>query len=105
MARQTAGSGSADRKQRTKIRRIARTKKRLSDEDARQSLREELKAAYEAGASIRDLATSQKLAFGTVRTLLLEAGVTLRSRGGPNHTRRDTGSEPSRRSADTTERA
>lgn len=105
MARQTAGSGSADRKQRTKIRRIARTKKRLSDEDARQTLRAQLKTDYEAGASIRDLATSQKLAFGTVRTLLLEAGVTLRSRGGPNHTRRDTGPEPSRRSADTTERA
>jgi Helix-turn-helix domain len=84
----------ATRKTRAKTRRIARTKKRLSDEDARQALRLQLEAAYKAGASIRDLATAHKLAFGTVRTLLLEAGVTLRARGGPNHTRRDAVDAP-----------
>lgn len=87
MAKPTADSGSADRKQRATVRRIARTKKRLADEDTRQALRDELRAAYVAGASIRELAAARKLAFGTVRTLLLEAGVTLRARGGPNHTR------------------
>lgn len=104
MAGRAAASGSAGRKQRAKTRRIARTKKRLRDEDTRQVLREQLKAAYQAGASIRDLARSNRLAFGTVRTLLLEAGVTLRSRGGPNHMRRDTESKPSPRAADTNKR-
>jgi hypothetical protein len=70
-------------------RRMIRTRRRLANEENRTALSAELKVAYEAGASIRDLAAEHRLAFGTVRTLLLEAGVVLRVRGGPNHVRRD----------------
>lgn len=68
---------------------MIRTRRRLSDEETRTALGDELKAAYLAGASIRELAVEHDLAFGTVRTLLLEAGVALRARGGPNHVRRE----------------
>jgi hypothetical protein len=68
---------------------MIRTRRRLKDKEARTALGRELKAAYEAGASIRDLAAERRLAFGTVRTLLLEAGVVLRTRGGPNHVRQE----------------
>lgn len=44
-----------------------------------------LKAEYEAGSSIRHLAAAEGMAYGTVRTLLLEVDTTLRGRGGPNH--------------------
>lgn len=77
------------RKPKAQYRRMARTRRRLAKEDAREVLRVQLKLACEAGASIRDLADAHKLAFATVRTLLLEAGVPLRSRGGPNRRRRD----------------
>jgi hypothetical protein len=78
------------RKRRTaQYRRMARTKRQLADPTARGSLARELKAGYEAGASIRDLATRHTLAFGTVRSLLLEAGAVLRGPGGPNHGRSD----------------
>lgn len=68
--------------------RMLRTRRRLSDEETRAAVRAEFKTAYEAGTSIRQLAVAHRLAFGTVRTLLLEAGVVLRTRGGPNHVRR-----------------
>lgn len=42
---------------------------------------------YLAGASIRALATESGRSFGWVRTLLLEAGVELRSRGGDQRNR------------------
>lgn len=77
------------RKRVRQYRRMARTRRRLADEQARSALRARLKDAYERGSSIRQLAKAHKLAFATVRTLLLEAGVTLRSRGGPNRKRRD----------------
>lgn len=41
-----------------------------------------LREEYEAGASIRHLAYQRHLAYGTIHRLLLEAGTTLRSRGG-----------------------
>lgn len=44
-----------------------------------------LKAAYAAGSSIRHLAAAEGMAYGTVRTLLLEVDTPLRGRGGPNH--------------------
>ena len=69
--------------------RMVRTRRRLAKQKVREALRVQLKRQYEAGASIRELAARNKVAFGTVRTLLLEAGVPLRSRGGPNHRRRD----------------
>ncbi|MEW2068456.1 helix-turn-helix domain-containing protein [Streptomyces sp. NPDC007346] len=39
-------------------------------------------AEYVAGASVRAVAESAGLSYGTARVLLLEAGVTLRPRGG-----------------------
>lgn len=41
-----------------------------------------LRQRYLAGATIRELATETGRSFGWVRTLLLEAGVVLRTRGG-----------------------
>jgi hypothetical protein len=66
---------------------MVRTRRHLADEETRAELHAALKAAYLAGASIRDLAAEHDLAFGTARSLLLEAGVTLRPRGGANHVR------------------
>jgi hypothetical protein len=76
------------RRKSASMRRMLRTRRRLKNQDTRAALAGELKVAYEAGASIRQLASAHRLAFGTVRTLLLEAGVVLRGRGGPNHARR-----------------
>jgi hypothetical protein len=42
-----------------------------------------LAARYEAGASIRQLAAETSRSYWQVRTLLVEAGETLRPRGGP----------------------
>lgn len=64
-------------------RRVIRTRRRLADEATRTTLSAELKVAYEAGESIRELAAEHRLAYGTTRTLLLEAGVVLQTRGGP----------------------
>ena len=74
---------------------MLRTRQQLSDSETRAALANELKLAYEAGASIRALASIHRVAFGTVRTLLLEAGVTLRGRGGPNHLSRQPNSQNS----------
>lgn len=79
---------------RKRLAKFRRTRRRLKDDEVREALRAELKLAYESGASIRDLAETHRLAFGTVRSLLLEAGVTLRPRGGPNHVRLDDGRVP-----------
>jgi hypothetical protein len=84
---------AANGKARKYVRRMLRTRRRLSETDVREALRTQLRHQYEAGASVRELAKAHKLAFGTVRTLLLEAGVTLRSRGGPNHVRQSPGPE------------
>lgn len=46
--------------------------------------RAELKAGYEKGASIRTLATDTGRSYGYVHRALVESGVTLRGRGGPN---------------------
>ncbi|WP_030672249.1 helix-turn-helix domain-containing protein [Streptomyces sp. NRRL B-1347] len=50
--------------------------------DRRREKARDLRVTYEAGASIRSLAARSGLAYGTVRKLLLEAGTTLRGRGG-----------------------
>ncbi|MFI9082211.1 helix-turn-helix domain-containing protein [Streptomyces sioyaensis] len=42
----------------------------------------ELKAKYEAGASIRALAEETGRSYGGVHRLLADAGITFRSRGG-----------------------
>ncbi|MFB7418272.1 helix-turn-helix domain-containing protein [Streptomyces sp. NPDC056210] len=55
---------------------------------ARDQLAAELKATYEGGASIRDIAQSTGRSYGFVHRILIETGVTLRGRGG------DTRSKP-----------
>lgn len=52
---------------------------RLRGED-RDKARSAAQQSYDGGASIRDVAAEYGLSFGLVRTLLLEAGVTLRPR-------------------------
>ena len=57
----------------------------------RDQLLNELRNAYESGASIRSLVASTGRSYGSVHGLLRESGTTMRSRGGPNHTGRRTG--------------
>ncbi|GJO41056.1 hypothetical protein DAVIS_04461 [Mycobacterium marinum] len=51
----------------------------------RDQLLDELRHAYEAGASIRNLAADTGRSYGSVHSMLRESGTTMRSRGGPNH--------------------
>ncbi|HYB82032.1 MAG TPA: helix-turn-helix domain-containing protein [Mycobacterium sp.] len=54
----------------------------------RDELLHELRNAYESGASIRNLAATTGRSYGSIHSMLLESGTTMRSRGGPNHTSR-----------------
>ena len=54
-------------------------------DEARAQLLGELRDAYENGASIRTLAATTGRSYGSVHSMLVESGTTLRSRGGPNH--------------------
>jgi hypothetical protein len=54
----------------------------------RDQLLHELRNAYEGGASIRNLVATTGRSYGSIHSLLLESGTTMRSRGGPNHTSR-----------------
>lgn len=45
----------------------------------------ELRSAYENGASIRTLVASTGRSYGSIHSMLRESGTTMRSRGGPNH--------------------
>ncbi|MCV7379993.1 transcriptional regulator [Mycobacterium alsense] len=56
----------------------------------RDQLLHELRNAYEGGASIRTLAATTGKSYGSIHSMLLESGTTLRGRGGPNHTSRRT---------------
>ncbi|BBX61067.1 transcriptional regulator [Mycobacterium saskatchewanense] len=47
---------------------------------------DELRNAYEGGASIRTLAATTGRSYGAIHSMLVESGTTMRSRGGPNHT-------------------
>ncbi|BCZ25013.1 hypothetical protein MTY59_48680 [Mycobacterium senriense] len=47
---------------------------------------DELRHAYEGGASIRSLVAKTGRSYGSVHSLLRESGTTMRSRGGPNRT-------------------
>ncbi|EMF31097.1 transcriptional regulator [Streptomyces gancidicus BKS 13-15] len=49
---------------------------------ARKEQARELRGRYEAGETIRGLAAAAGSSYGLTRTLLLEAGTTLRGRGG-----------------------
>lgn len=51
----------------------------------RAELIHELRSAYEHGASIRSLAATTGLSYGSVHGMLRQSGATMRSRGGPNH--------------------
>lgn len=51
----------------------------------RVSERAEMKAEYEAGASIRTIATARGHSYGYVHDALIATGTQLRSRGGPNN--------------------
>lgn len=48
----------------------------------REELAKKLRADYEAGASIRELADRQDRSYGFVYQLLVESGAELRNRGG-----------------------
>ncbi|UQA95719.1 helix-turn-helix domain-containing protein [Streptomyces halobius] len=50
--------------------------------EARRAKARELARDYKGGSTIRGLALSAGLSYGTVRTLLREEGVELRPRGG-----------------------
>lgn len=50
--------------------------------DERETLKADLKKAYEGGATIRELHEETGRSFGAIQRLLLEAGVTMRPRGG-----------------------
>ncbi|OBK30444.1 transcriptional regulator [Mycobacterium sp. 1165196.3] len=53
---------------------------------ARDQLLDELRHAYEGGASIRSLVVTTGRSYGSIHSLLRESGTTMRSRGGPNRT-------------------
>ena len=55
---------------------------------SRDELLDELRSAYEKGASIRTLVATTGKSYGSIHSMLRESGTTMRSRGGPNHTRR-----------------
>ena len=59
--------------------------------ESRDKLRDDLKAQYEAGASIRTLANQTGRSYGFIHNVLVEADVTLRRRGGPNRRKKTTG--------------
>ncbi|WP_163672646.1 helix-turn-helix domain-containing protein [Mycobacterium heidelbergense] len=48
----------------------------------RDQLLHELRNAYEGGASIRNLVATTGRSYGSVHSMLLESGTTLRGRGG-----------------------
>jgi hypothetical protein len=54
---------------------------RVTGED-RNKLASDLKTRYDAGESIRSLATSTGRSYGFIHRILTETGVTLRGRGG-----------------------
>ena len=53
--------------------------------ESRDQLLNELRSAYEDGASIRTLVASTGRSYGSVHSMLRESGAAMRSRGGPNH--------------------
>ncbi len=52
---------------------------------SRDQMLQELRSAYEGGASIRTLVASTGRSYGSIHSMLRESGTTMRSRGGPNH--------------------
>lgn len=64
--------------------------------ETREIWKSALKKRYEDGASIRELQEWSGRSYGGVHDLLLEAGVTLRARGG--HAGRNKGGSPTHKS-------
>jgi hypothetical protein len=52
---------------------------------SRDQVLNELRSAYEGGASIRSLVATTGRSYGSIHSMLRESGTTMRSRGGPNH--------------------
>jgi hypothetical protein len=52
---------------------------------SRDEVLNELRSAYEGGASIRSLVATTGRSYGSIHSMLRESGTTMRSRGGPNH--------------------
>ena len=52
---------------------------------SRDQLLQDLRSAYEGGASIRTLVATTGRSYGSIHSMLRESGTTMRSRGGPNH--------------------
>jgi hypothetical protein len=52
---------------------------------SREQVLNELRSAYEGGASIRSLVATTGRSYGSIHSMLRESGTTMRSRGGPNH--------------------
>lgn len=63
-------------------------KKRVADA-VRETLGKELRKRYEKGASIRSLAQHVGRSYGYVHDLLIDAGTTLRPKGGNTHPKYD----------------
>jgi hypothetical protein len=57
-------------------------------DDGRDELLHQLRDQYEHGASIRSLVAATGRSYGSIHSMLRESGTRMRSRGGPNHTRR-----------------
>jgi hypothetical protein len=51
----------------------------------RDQVLDELRSAYEGGASIRSVVATTGRSYGSIHSMLRESGTTMRSRGGPNH--------------------
>src|SRR5260370_37132225 len=64
---------------------------------SRDQVLNELRNAYERGASIRTLVASTGRSYGSIHSMLRESGTTRRSRGGPNHRSRPASSQLPRR--------
>ena len=55
---------------------------------SRDQLLQDLRSAYEGGASIRTLVATTGRSYGLVHRVLSETGVTLRGRGGATRTKK-----------------
>ncbi|WP_424893326.1 helix-turn-helix domain-containing protein [Streptomyces sp. XH2] len=58
------------------------------DVETRRQVGARLRKLYEEGASVRELADATDRSYGSIHRLLLEAGTTLRERGGASHRHR-----------------
>src|SRR2546429_9914113 len=55
---------------------------------SRDQVLNELRSAYEGGASIRTLVATTGRSYGSIHSMLRESGTRMRSRGGPHPRRR-----------------